>query len=144
MFPNKWKVDHLGATKGICQKDVRAAPLALYWRWRHSRLAIKLRYLGNLVSDIINYYETLSGSYGHFFRIRHEKLRKAPHGGEITMSSYQPCNKTSLSREPNIPDKTFLRNAIGKLWSFFHKPLWLCACSALRRSTGVDVISGWQ
>jgi len=32
-------------------------------------------------------YGTLSGSYGRYFRIRHEKSREAHPGGQITMTS---------------------------------------------------------
>jgi len=35
-------------------------------------------------------------------RIRHEKLPQAPPSGEITMTSYPVCKKTSLSRKPCI------------------------------------------
>jgi len=40
--------------------------------WRHTRLAIKPRYLGNHALQIKSYYGTLSGSHGRSFRIRHE------------------------------------------------------------------------
>jgi len=52
-----------------------------------------------------SYYGTLSGSHARSFRIPHEKSPEAPPGGEITMTSCPACNKTSLSRKPNIPDK---------------------------------------
>jgi len=48
-------------------------------------------------SQIKRYYRTLSGSHGRSFRIRQEKSSEAPHGGEITMTSYAIGNKTSLS-----------------------------------------------
>jgi len=37
--------------------------------------------------------------YGRSFGIRHEKLLEAPPGGEIKMTSYPACNKTSFSAE---------------------------------------------
>jgi len=51
------------------------------------------------------YYRTPSGSHGRSFRNRHVRLREAPPGGEITITSYPACNKTSLSRKPGIADK---------------------------------------
>jgi len=89
-------------------------PLAADWRWRHIRLAIKSRYLGNYASQIKSYYGTLSRSHGRSFRIRHDKLPETPSGGEITMTSYPACNKTLLSRKPGIPDKKLLLNATRK------------------------------
>jgi len=70
-------------------------PLAEKSRWRHIRLAIKPRNLGNHASQIKSYYWTLSGSHGRTFRIRHEKSREAPPGVEITMTSYPACNKST-------------------------------------------------
>jgi len=55
--------------------------------------------------QIKSYYGTLSGSHGRSFRIRLEKLREAPLGGGLTITSYPASNKTSLSRKPRIPDK---------------------------------------
>jgi len=40
-------------------------------RWRHIRLAIKPRYLGNPASRITNYYGALSESHGRSFGTRH-------------------------------------------------------------------------
>jgi len=54
-----------------------------------------------------------SGSRGRSFRIRHEKSPEALPSGEITMTSYPPCNKTSLSRKPCIPDKKLIWNTIS-------------------------------
>jgi len=34
---------------------------------------------------------TLAGSYGRYFRIRHEKSREAPPGDQIPMTSYPAC-----------------------------------------------------
>jgi len=50
--------------------------VALKLRWRHIRLAIKPRYLGNHASLIRRYYRSLSGSHGRSFRIRHENRVK--------------------------------------------------------------------
>jgi len=47
----------------------------------------------------------LLGSHGRSFRIRHENLPEAPPSGEISMTSYLACNKTSFSRKPRIPHK---------------------------------------
>jgi len=79
-----------------------------------------------------------------FYRIRHEKSPEAPPNGEITMTSYPACNKTSLSRKPSIPYKKLLWNAIRKSWSLFQNPSWKIACSALYRRNHDDVISGYQ
>jgi len=76
-------------------------------RWRHIRLAIKPRYLGNHASQIKCYYGTLLGSHAHSFRIRHEKSRAAPPGGGLTMTSCPVGNKTSLSRKPCNADKSY-------------------------------------
>jgi len=75
----------------ICLKR----PLAKKSRWRHIRLAIKSRYLGNHASQIKSYYGTLWGSHGRSFRIHQEKLPEAPPGGEIAMTWYLICNKSS-------------------------------------------------
>jgi len=99
-------------------------PLAEKLPWRHVRLAIKPRHLGNHASQMKSYYGTQSGSHGRSFRIRHKKSPGAPPGGEITMTSYPACNKTSLSRKPCIADKTLLWNAIRKSWSLLQNPLW--------------------
>jgi len=99
-------------------------------RWRHIRVATKPRYLGNLASKVTNCYRTLSGSHGRFFRISQEKSPEAPLSGEITMTSYPACNKTSLSRKPCIPDKKLICNTISKSWSLFQNPSWKIAWSA--------------
>jgi len=82
-------------------------------RWCHIRLAIKPRYLGNHASQIKRYYGMLSGSRGRSFRISHEKSPETLPSGEVTMTSYPPCNKTSLSRKPCIPDKNYYRTLAG-------------------------------
>jgi len=71
----------------------RKRPLAEKSRWRHIRLAIKPRYLRNHASQIQSCYGTLSGSFGRSFRIRHEKSRETPPGGQIMMTSYLACKK---------------------------------------------------
>jgi len=53
-------------------------PLAEDWWWRHIRLAIKPRYLGNRAWQLKSYYGSLTGSHVRSFRIRHGKSRKAP------------------------------------------------------------------
>jgi len=68
-------------------KIVGKRPLAEKSRWRHIRLAIKPRYLGNYASQINNYYGTLLGSHGRSFRIRHEHVSAARPGGGLTMTS---------------------------------------------------------
>jgi len=118
--------------------------LAKNSRWRHMPLAIKPRYLGNHASEIKSYYITLSGSHGRCFRICHEKSPEGPRGGEITMTSYPDCNKTSLSRQPCIAHKTLLLITIRKSCSLFQNPSWKIAWSAPWRRTDDDVISGWQ
>jgi len=62
------------------------------------------RHIGFAVDK--SYYGSLSGSHSRCFRIRHEKSRELPPGGEITMTSYLACNKTSVSRKPCIADKS--------------------------------------
>jgi len=57
-------------------------------RWRHFRLEIKPRYLGNHASQIQSYYGTQSGGHGSSVRIRREK---SP-GGKIPMTSNPACN----------------------------------------------------
>jgi len=58
-----------------------------------SYLQTKERNLVNHTSQIKSYYGSLSGSQGRSFRIRHEKTREAPLGGEIMMKSYPACKK---------------------------------------------------
>jgi len=82
------------------------------------RRAIKPRYRGNHASQIKSYQGTLLVSHGRSFRIRHENLPAAPPSGEITMTSYSPCNETSLSRKPCIPDKKLIWNNQDLLESF--------------------------
>jgi len=75
-------------------------------RFRHILLAIKPRYLENHASQIKkSYYGILSESHRRSFRIRHENSLKAPPSGDITMTSYPACNKSSLSRILCILDK---------------------------------------
>jgi len=107
-------------------------PLAEKSRWRHIRLAIKPRYLGNHALKIKSYYGTLSGNHDRSFRIPAWKIAWSAPGGEITMTSYLACNKTSLSRKPCIPDNNLLWNAIGRSWSLFQNQnqSWKIALSA--------------
>jgi len=113
-------------------------------RWRHIRLAMKPRYLGNHASHIICYFGSLSGSHARSFWIRHEKLPEAPAGGGLTMTSYPVGNKTSLSQKPCIAHKKLLWITIRKSYSLFQKPSWKIAWSAPRRRNHDDVISGLQ
>jgi len=83
-------------------------PLAQKSRWRHIRLAIKSRYLGNHASQIRSDQGTQSGSQGRSFIISHEKSLEAPASGEITMTSYTGCIRTSLSRKPCITYKKLI------------------------------------
>jgi len=128
----------------ICHEKLLIAPLAEKSRWRHIRLAMKSRYLGNHASHIKCYYGSLSGSHGRSFRIRQEKLLEEPPGGEITMTSYPACNKISLSRKPCIAHKKLIRIFIRKSRSLFQNPSWKIAWSAPWRRTDDDVISGRQ
>jgi len=99
-------------------------PLAEKSRWRHIRLAIKPRYVGNHASQMKSYYGTLSGSLGCSFRIRQEKSPEALASGEITMTSYPACNNSTSSRKPCIADKKLLLITIKKSWSLFQNPSW--------------------
>jgi len=101
-------------------------------RWRHMQLAIKPRYLWNHATQIKSYYRMLSGSHGSWslFQNLLWKIAWSAPGGEIPMTSYPACNKTSLSRKPCIPDKTLLWTSIRMSWSLFQNPLWNSACSA--------------
>jgi len=72
----------------------------------------------------------LSGNHGRYFIIRHEKSRGAPPDGEITMTSYLVCNKTTFPRKPCIADKKLLLNAASQSWSLFQNPLWKIVWSA--------------
>jgi len=69
-------------------KNLLKRILAEKSRWRHIRLAIKPYYLRNHVSQVKSCYGSLSRSRGRSFRIRREKSREAPPGGQITMTSY--------------------------------------------------------
>jgi len=53
-------------------------PLAEKSWWRHIRLAISLRYIGNHAPQIKSYYGTLWGSHGRSFRIHHDNCLKRP------------------------------------------------------------------
>jgi len=71
-------------------------PLAEKSRWRHIRLALKPRYLGNRASKIRNCNVTLLGSRGRSSRIGHEHVSATPPGGGLTMMWYLVGIKTSL------------------------------------------------
>jgi len=114
-------------------------PLAEKSRWRHIWLAIKPRYLGNHASQMKSYHGTILGSQSPSFRIRHEKKPKAHPSGEITMTSYPACNKTSLSWKPCITDTKLLWNTNRKPWSLFQIPSWKFAGSA--RSVEITMTS---
>jgi len=105
-------------------------PLAEKSGWRHIRLSLKPRYLGNYASQIKSYSGTLIGSHGRPFRIRYDNLPDALPSGETTMTSYPPCNKTSLSRKPCIPDKWLRWNTIRKSWALFQNLSWTIDWSA--------------
>jgi len=86
-------------------------------RWRHIRWAIKPRYLGNHASEIKQIlWNAISVSWSLFQNVSW-KSPDAPPSGEITMTSYPACNKTSLSRKPSIADKKLLWITIMKSWS---------------------------
>jgi len=110
-------------------------------RWRHNRLAMKPRYLGKYASQMKCYNGTLWRSHGRSFRIRHKKSPEEPFSGEITMTSYPSCNKTSLSRKPCIPYEKLIWNTVRKSWSLFQYPSWKIAWSAPRWRNHDDVIS---
>jgi len=119
-------------------------PLAEKSWWRHLRLAIKPRFIGNHTSQMKSYYGTLWGSRGRSIRMHPEKSPEALPSRKTTMTSYPPCNKTALSRKPCILDKTLLRNTLGKSWSLFQNPSWKIAWSAPWWRNYYDVISYLQ
>jgi len=53
----------------------------------------------------------------------------------LALKSYPPCNTTSLSRKPCIPDKKLPWNTVRKSWSHLQTPSWKIAWSAL----GVEI-----
>jgi len=75
----RWKVTMeryqevmVGLSEAVMKNRMKR-PLAEKSPWRHIRLAIKPRYLGNHAFQIKSYHWTLSGSHGRSFGIRHEK-----------------------------------------------------------------------
>jgi len=118
-----------GRTFRIRHEKSREAPLAENSWWRHIRLAIKPRYLENHASEKKSYWKILSGSDGRFIICRHENKPEAPPSGEFTTTSYPPCNKTSLSGKPCIPDKKLMWNTISKSRSHFLNLSWKFALS---------------
>jgi len=140
----RWKVTEeryqevMVALSEFVMKNRVKRPLASKSRWR---LAIKARYLGNHASHVKSYYWSVSGSNGHTFRIHNEKSPEALPGGEIMMTSYPACNKTSLYRKPCTPDKKLLWNTMRKSWSLFQNPSWKIVWSVPCRRNHDDVIS---
>jgi len=118
--------------------------LAVKSRWRHIRLAIKPRYLGNHASQIKSYYESLSGSHGRSFRIRHGKSREAPPSEGLTITSNPVGNTTSLSRKPCMVAKKLLWINYWKSRSLFQNLSRKSVYSVLWRRTDDDVMSVWQ
>jgi len=84
-----------GRSSRIRHKNPLKCSLAEKSRWRHIRLSIKPRYLGNHASHTKSWYGALSVSHGRFFRIRNKRLPEAPPGGEITITWCLTCNKNS-------------------------------------------------
>jgi len=70
----------------------------------HIRLVMKPCYLGNYAFQIKSCWGVLSRSNGRSIKIRHENSPEAPPSGEIMMTSYWVCNKSSLFRKPCISD----------------------------------------
>jgi len=60
------------------KKNCVECPLAEKSWWRHIRLAIKHRYLGNHASQTKSYYGTLAGNHGRSIRFRHKNRLKCP------------------------------------------------------------------
>jgi len=96
---------------------------------RKGQLAAKIKLRnGKRYAKYIN--EPRLWNWGRSFKFRQQKLCETPPGGEITLTSFPVCNKTSLSRKPCIPDKKLLWNAIRKSWSLFQNPSWKIAWNA--------------
>jgi len=123
-------------------KNPLKRPLAKKSRWRHIRLPIKPRYLGNHASQIQSCYGTPSGNHSRSFRVRQENPHGAPPGGEIMMTSYPACNKTSLPRKPCIPDKSYNGTLSGSHGRSFRIRQKHRLKRPWRRTD--DVMSGWQ
>jgi len=88
----KWKVameryQEIALSEYVMKSRLKR-PIAEDWRWRHIRLAIKARYLGNHASKLYYTIKRYQEVHGRSSRIRHEKSPEAPPGGEITMTSY--------------------------------------------------------
>ena len=77
-------------------------PQAEKSRWRHIRLAFKLRYLGKHASHTKSYYGTLSGSHSCSSKIRQQEVPEAPRSGEFTMTSQPVGLETTFSQKPCI------------------------------------------
>jgi len=118
-------------------------PLAEKSRWRHIRLVIKPHYLENHASQMkvtMEHYQEVTFALSE--SVMKNRL-KCP-SGEITVTSYPACNKTSLSRKPHITDKNLLCNTFRKSWSLFENPPWNFVESAPWQKNNDDVISGLQ
>jgi len=85
-------------------------------RWRHIRLVIKPRYLGNHASQIKSLYRTSSGSHGRSFIIHHENSPEAP---LVEKSRWRHIRLVIKSRKPCITYKKLLWNTIRKSGSLF-------------------------
>jgi len=85
------------------------------------------------------------GNGGRSLRFSQQNLCKTPPSGEITMTSYPVCNKTSISRKPCIPDKMLLWNVIRKSWSLFQNASWKIPCSTpwWRNHDDVNCNASW-
>jgi len=65
---------------------------------------------------------SMNRDYETGFRFRQQNLCETLPSGDITMTSHQVGNKTSLSQIPCIPDEQLLWNAINKSRSLFQNP----------------------
>jgi len=126
-YVNKQWVWNWGLSFRLRQQNLCKRRLAKNSRWRHIRLAIKPCYLGNQASRIKNYYGTLSRSLFH--NLSRKKVRAAPPGRGLIMTSHPACNKTSLSRKPCIAYNKLRYINISKSWSIFHNSSWKTACA---------------
>jgi len=71
----------------------------------------------NHASQIWSYYGFLSASHGRSFEICYQKVRAAPPGEWLMMTSYPVCNKTSLSGRLCVTDTNLVLNSFMKAWS---------------------------
>jgi len=131
----------------LCQNPSWKIAWSAPWQRKHDDVISYLQYTLVLSETKQPRYKVSMDHYHAVMVALSESLFKiawsAP-GGEITMTSYPACNKTSLSRKPCIADKTLLLITIRKSWSLFQNPSWNIAWSALLRRNHDDVISGLQ